>query len=85
MSIFVKLYLYRPGFAMQGCPCEGAPGHYSRLEAAASRAGVPAETLVRTAISRLLGQGTHYSTRELEDLGRPRATPPPAGAIQALR
>jgi hypothetical protein len=58
---------------------------YSRLEAAAQSEGVPAETLVRTAISRLLGQGTHDPRRALEELRRLRATLPEADAVEIVR
>jgi hypothetical protein len=58
---------------------------YSRLEAAAQRAGVPAETLVRTAISRLLGQGALDPRRALDELRRLRATLPEADAVEVVR
>jgi hypothetical protein len=58
---------------------------YSRLEVAAHRAGVPAETLVRTAISRLVGQGAHDPRRALEELRGLRATLPEADAVEVVR
>jgi hypothetical protein len=58
---------------------------YSMLEAAAHRAGVPAETLVCTAIRRLLGQGAHDPRRALEELHRLRATLPEADAVEVVR
>jgi hypothetical protein len=58
---------------------------YSRLAAAAHRAGVPAETLVRTAISRLLRQGARDPRRSLEVLGQSRATLPATDAVEIVQ
>jgi len=58
---------------------------YSRLEAAAHREGVPTETLVRTAISRLIGREMHDARRALEELRRLRAMLPEADAVQVVR
>ena len=58
---------------------------FSRLEAEAQRAGVPAETLVRDAISRLLGQREHDPRRALEVLRRLRTTLPEADAVEVVR
>jgi predicted DNA-binding protein len=60
-------------------------GDWSRLEAAAHRAGVPAETLVRTAISRLVGEEAHDPRVALEELRRLRATLPEADAVAVVR
>jgi hypothetical protein len=46
---------------------------------------VPAETLVRTAISRLLEQGEQDPRRALEDLRRLRAMQPAADAVEVVR
>ncbi len=58
---------------------------WSRLEAAAQRAGVPAETLVRTAISRLVGDRADDPRRALAELRRLRATLPEADAVEVVR
>ena len=60
-------------------------GDWSRLEAAAQKAGVPAETLVRTAISRLVREGADDPRRALEELRRLRATLPEGDAVEVVR
>ena len=62
-----------------------AEPEFSRLEAEAKRAGVPTETLVRTAINRLLGRETHDPRRALDELRRLRATLPETDAVEIVQ
>jgi hypothetical protein len=58
---------------------------YSRLVAGASKAGIPAEALARTAIQRLVGRTQKDAQRALDDLSRIRATLPEADAVEVVR